>query len=252
LRLDERLQEHLCRSAAAGHDVVVVGPFTVVLDPADDAPFRNSANPAPGAPGAAQAMGALRAAFAERGRVPRLEFIASVAPALPATLRAAGFAEEARMPLMTCTPELLAAPAPVPGLTLETQTAATPDDGLRAAQRVQAEAFGHALRDGPSRRRRWLAGGGLGVLARIDGAPAGTAMADPPHDGCTELTGIATLPAFRRRGVAVAVTAACAELAFAAGAELAFLTPGDAQASRIYARAGFGPELTMLAYAASG
>ena len=70
-----------------------------------------------------------------------------------------------------------------------------------------------------------------------------------PADGLSELAGIGTVPAFRRRGIAAALTAALAAEAFARGVELAFLTPGDDDTRRVYERAGFEATSTVLAYA---
>lgn len=53
-----------------------------------------------------------------------------------------------------------------------------------------------------------------------------------------EVTGVATLPAMRRRGLAGAVTHALAQHAFAAGARLVFLA-ADPAAVRVYERIGF-------------
>ena len=63
-----------------------------------------------------------------------------------------------------------------------------------------------------------------------------------------ELGGIATLPAYRRRGLAGAVTARLAEEAFARGIAGVFLTPGDDGAERVYANAGFAPVTTLVSW----
>jgi predicted GNAT family acetyltransferase len=56
------------------------------------------------------------------------------------------------------------------------------------------------------------------------------------------------LERFRRRGIAAALTAAVAGEAFAEGAELCFLTPGDEGAERVYARAGFARAGTTMVH----
>lgn len=55
----------------------------------------------------------------------------------------------------------------------------------------------------------------------------------------TELVGIGTLPSARRRGLAAAVTWHLAADALAAGAALVFLSAGDDDVARVYARLGF-------------
>ena len=65
-------------------------------------------------------------------------------------------------------------------------------------------------------------------------------------DGTSEVAGVATAEAWRRRGLAGVVTAAAARQAFAAGARLCVLSPGHEAAERVYARAGFRPGATIL------
>ena len=65
-------------------------------------------------------------------------------------------------------------------------------------------------------------------------------------DGASEVAGVATAEAFRRRGLAGLVTAAAARAAFACGARLCVLSPGTGEAQRVYARAGFRGAATML------
>jgi predicted GNAT family acetyltransferase len=60
------------------------------------------------------------------------------------------------------------------------------------------------------------------------------------------VAGVATAAAWRRRGLAGVVTAAAARAAFAAGARRCVLSPGGAEAQRVYARAGFRGTATML------
>jgi predicted GNAT family acetyltransferase len=70
-----------------------------------------------------------------------------------------------------------------------------------------------------------------------------------PLDWLTEIAGIGSLPEYRRRGLASALTARAAEDACAGGVEMAFLTAADACAGRVYERVGFVPCATGLAYA---
>jgi predicted GNAT family acetyltransferase len=84
------------------------------------------------------------------------------------------------------------------------------------------------------------------VLARVDGEPAGGGGCLEVRGGTTEVVGIGTLPRFRGRGVAAAVTARLVERAFAAGADLVVLTPDSEATGRIYARCGFSTCGEML------
>jgi GNAT superfamily N-acetyltransferase len=86
----------------------------------------------------------------------------------------------------------------------------------------------------------------LAVLARVDGEIIGGGMGLVIAEGTTELVGIAVAEPHRRQGIAGAVTAELARMAFDAGATSAFLTPGDDGAQRVYARAGFASTDVML------
>jgi predicted GNAT family acetyltransferase len=91
-------------------------------------------------------------------------------------------------------------------------------------------------------RQRWT------LLRRIAGQPVSAAAFTAPIDGLIELVGIATLPDFRRRGIATALTDYALRVAFASGVELACLSAADANAGRVYERVGFRSLATMLAY----
>ena len=91
-----------------------------------------------------------------------------------------------------------------------------------------------------SRRRqaRVAAGRPTVVAAYVDGQP----VARGGHtliDGVSEITGVATLPAFRRRGLGTAVTAALAGHAVRGGAELLWLSADDEAVARVYRQLGF-------------
>jgi predicted GNAT family acetyltransferase len=98
------------------------------------------------------------------------------------------------------------------------------------------------------RQRGRLAASAGSFLARLEGAPVAAADFTVPLDGFTELVGIATLPAYRRRGIASALTAAATETAFARGVRVAFLSAEDEHAGRVYERVGFRPFATALTY----
>jgi GNAT superfamily N-acetyltransferase len=237
------LQAFLRTSAQAGRAVLRIAPFTVTLDEGDPLRFLNYAIPDDGAQPDADAIGALRRAFCDRDRLPRLEWVEEAAPAVAPALAEQGMVEELRTPLMTCTPDdLVDAPSAVEGTTV----ADVGDGDLRDTAGVQRAAFGREPLGGgeapPDARRR----GGGAVLARVNGAPAAAATWSAVLDGASEVAGVATAEPFRRRGLAGVVTAAAARAAFAAGARLCVLSPGSDEAQRVYARAGFRGAATML------
>ncbi len=114
-------------------------------------------------------------------------------------------------------------------------------DALMAA----AEAFGDSPQppsaEAIAARRKLTAAGGAVALARevATGATAGSGVLTVPLAGVAEVTGIGTRPGHRRRGVAAAVVGLLVQRSLRNGADLVWLTPGDAAAERIYARVGF-------------
>lgn len=237
------LQGFLRSSARRGRRVIRTGPFTVTIHPDDPLRFLNYAVPDDGAQPGAAAIAALRQAFRSNERVPRLEWLEEAAPAVRPALAAAGMTQELRTPLMACGPEDLRDPvADVDGLAV----GAVGDGDLRDAANVQRVAFGDrplAPDEPPGDPRRR---GGGAVLVRVDGAPAATATWTAVVDGTSEVAGVATAAAWRRRGLAGVVTAAAARAAFAAGARVCVLSPGGDEAQRVYARAGFRETATLL------
>jgi ribosomal protein S18 acetylase RimI-like enzyme len=60
-----------------------------------------------------------------------------------------------------------------------------------------------------------------------------------PVGGVTEIVGVGTLPAARRRGLGAAVTAALVAAARGGGADVVFLSAGGDDIARVYGRLGF-------------
>jgi GNAT superfamily N-acetyltransferase len=247
--VDSTIQAYLRSVISSGtRDTERVGPFLAGFDRSSDHPYLSYAVPEDGAEPTAEDVAALRGAFERRGRVPRLEYLPSVAPAAQAPLLAGGFIVEGDLPLMTCAPGEAPDLAPPDGVEL---VLATSDEDLRAGGAVANAAFGEPGEPGPKdleRTRRFLHAGGLAVMARErdNGEAVGWGVYIAPRDGATELAGIGVAESHRRRGIAGAITARLAREAFSRGVTTAFLTPGDDGAERVYARAGFAPRTRML------
>lgn len=227
-----------------------VGSFNARFDPSSPNPFGNYAIPEPGARPSAADVAALVGAYEEQKRKPRLEYVPVSAPAVEPALLSAGFLEEDRPALMACMPGTERSSLPPKGIVLVTPSS---DDDLLALIDLQREAFGELTRAGAAdvaRMRSGIEGGAIAVLARKEstGEAVGGGVCTPLDAGVTEIAGIAVHPSFRRRGVASALTARLTADAFNRSATLAWLTPGDEDAQRIYARAGFHPigELLMI------
>jgi GNAT superfamily N-acetyltransferase len=241
--LSEKIQAYVRRNAAKNRDTERIGPFLATFNPDETNPFLNYAIPDAGARPAPADVAALVAAYETRGRVPRLEYLPGLAPAVEPVLLDAGFTVESRLPVMMCQRgEEVAQPVP-PGIDLlEPST----DEEIRGLLAAQHEAYGEPRPigdDAVASWRRYLADGGLLVLAR-DAAtrePAGGGVGDPVADGVSEFAGFGVIERYRRRGIAAAITYWLTRAAFAAGAEAVFLTPGGPAQERIYARAGFSP-----------
>ena len=77
------------------------------------------------------------------------------------------------------------------------------------------------------------------VAAAVEGGVALCAGQHQPVGAVSEIVGVGTLPAARRRGLGLAVTAALAADARSRGVRTVFLSAGDDDVARMYARAGF-------------
>jgi GNAT superfamily N-acetyltransferase len=231
MNVAERVQASIRSVNAASRAVLRTGAFTFYRHRDSDHPMLNYAVPDAGVSDWT-GIDALRRVFAAHGLTPRLEFVGECAPGLEGALAAAGFTLEGRFPVMTLPAHELRE-VPVPEGVVIARAVAGAD--ARALLEVAAEAFG----EDPPTEAEIGAYQGRGMLARADGEPAGAASRTDIAEGVSELAGIGVRGPFRRRGIAAALTAAAAADAFAAGAELCFLTPGDDGAERAYARAGF-------------
>jgi ribosomal protein S18 acetylase RimI-like enzyme len=225
-----------------------VGGFVVGFDPTTTSPYINYATPVPGAEPTDRDVTDLIAAFRERGLKPRLEFAPDAAPAVEPALRRAGFGTEAVHEYLVCTPGTLAVPAGR-GAALRVEAPAT-DEDYGAIDTALSEAFGGEWAPSPdsaARLRHTEEGGGAVRFVRApDGGCAGGALCSAPADGTAELAGVGTLPAYRGRGIAAAVTATLAETMFGRGARSVWLEYSGEGSRRVYERVGFRPGGTRL------
>ena len=238
-----RLQAFLRAAAAAGRTVVAAPPFLAFLDERDPLRYLNYAVPDGDVDPTLTEVDRLRRAFRERDRLPRFEWIEELAPRLAPALASSGMREELRTPLMACAPGDL---RPVPSVEGDPSIARVGPGDHRDLVAVQREAFGLAPLPAGEQPPDPRALGGDAVLARIAGEAVAVASRTAVVDGVAEIGGVATASAWRRRGLAGAVTRAAAKAAFDAGASLRVLSPGDASAQGVYARAGFRPVATIL------
>lgn len=236
---------HAYLRASAGERALRIGPFLALLDEHDSGRYFNYAVPDDGADPAAGAIAELVTAFRDRSRTPRLEYLPRACPAVEPALLAAGFTAEARVPILTCSPERAAAPV-VCGIEL---VLAESDDQLRHAAAVQAEAYGQpSTGHDVARLRHVLDRGGLVALAvdTYTGTGVGAGQCGPPHHGVSELAAVGVRQAYRRRGIAAAVTALLTQSGPTAGITTPFLMTLNEAEERIYHRVGYRREAEML------
>jgi GNAT superfamily N-acetyltransferase len=249
----DRIQDYLRHSAARQYESQPVPPFTVYFHPQDSLPYFNYAIPDAHAAGEPEvALATLGEAFCSRQRRPRFEFIADCFPDLPAILDDAGYIQEARQVLMVCTAETLTPAPSKAGLTVQRLGEGSLLDDVRDMLSVQARGFDPesdgAVTEYEAQCYLQGMGEGAAFLARLTEQPAGAGMYTTPWQGLVELVGVATLPFFRRRGIATTLVGEATRDALARGADAVCLVAADEGAGQMYERVGFRPVGTMLAY----
>jgi GNAT superfamily N-acetyltransferase len=230
------------RTAASRGPGGRIGPFTVSIDPHSDDPMRNFAVPDQGAHPTADDISALTAFFRRGQRIPRLEYIEDSAPRAWPALAAEGFTLECRPPVMISTPDTRLTPRSPAGTIVRL---AASDSDLAAAATVQHDAYQLPRPPGPhdtARLARLIQRGGFVTIAvdEVSGIVAGTGLIDTvgacPAVG--ELAAVGVLTAFRRRGIASAISAHLARIAHSHGIGLIFLE-AEPEEEQIYRRTGF-------------
>lgn len=251
VHLIDRIQDYLRHAATISYEAVDVEPFTAFFHRSDDLIFFNYAIPDHDITGdVSEPIAELRAAFREYGRRPRWEYVEQFAPNLGPALLAAGFEEDARLQLMTCTDDTLV-DVPLPaGMELVEVTSQSPREDIYDYKLTQQRGFNPLADTVPSDAD--IADfidtrtGNVSFLARVDGKAVCAGGYSAPYDGVCEIVGIATLTPYRRQGFASVLTAHITRTAFERGVEIACLTAGDANAGRVYERLGFTPTATTL------
>ena len=182
-----------------------------------------------------------------------IQFLDSYAPSLDAILRNNDFVETERLPALTCSPATLRLPPSVTNVRIEIQDSATPLDAIMGGLYANAKGFDASaplptIAEAEDFRRSLVTS--RAATAWLHEQPIGAGMFLEVQDGVTELVGIATLEAFRRRGVAAQLTAALTRTAFEHGVTLAFLTAASETAARVYTRVGYEPAGWLRSYRA--
>lgn len=244
LKRIEAYYDAVPRSSARAEEF---GPLTLFVREGEGWPFY--ARPASGHEGEVPvaAVERVRARQRELGVPEAFEWVAETAPGLRAAVEASGLTVHEH-PLMV----LEGAPPAVPepeGVAVRMVDAGDP--GLESAVAAPYAAFGFPPEPGTAERTAARITAGLTRLAAAfeSGAEGGSALAAGQHQpvgGVSEVVGVGTVPAARRRGLGLAVTAVLAADARARGAELVFLSASDADVARLYGRLGFRTVATAL------
>lgn len=253
----ERYYDAAPRSSARAEDF---GPLTLFVR--EGAGWHYYARPALGHAGPVTAadVDQVRARQRELGAPEAFEWVAEVSPGLRAAVEESGLAVHEH-PLMVLDPEapaaephplvrvlgpddpLLHAALVVPQLAFAAPgTGVGPAGPAELAARITAQAGDGRAGQVAGRIR---AGHSAMAAAIEDGLPLCSGMHNPVGP-VTEIVGVGTLPAARRRGLGRAVTAALVADARARGAATVFLSAGDADVARMYATLGFRPAGTAL------
>lgn len=232
-------------------DVEEVGPFTLFLSHGG---FPFYARPRLGGsdPIRPQDVTAVRDRQVELGVPESIEWVHQSTPSLLGAARAAGM-HVAECPLLVLAQD---PPEPDPAAAVRVLSADDPDLGLvRAAIDVGFANAGtargtasvaerdervDAVADAVERVAALIAAD-LSVLVGAfdtDAGPVGGGSHNPRGD-VTEVVGVGVLPAYRRRGLAAAITARLARNALDGGVRTVFCSAEDEDVARVYGSVGF-------------
>ncbi|MCP3141239.1 GNAT family N-acetyltransferase [Pyxidicoccus xibeiensis] len=253
MTLVERLQESMRQSARERYTVVPVPPFTAYFHPFDAMVYMNYAIPdGPVTGDTRESLRRLRAEFEARQRVPRFEYVDALAPELAGMLRDAGYKQEAEARLMVCTRDTYVPMQSPEGLTFSVLSPGSPREEMRDFCVTTRQGFhpGETPVVSDEEVTKTLADlkDGRAFLVRMDGRPVAGALFSPPHDGTSELAGVATLQEWRGRGIGAALVSRAAGEAFTQGVEVLYLSVISEEAGRLYERVGFRFVTRMLFY----
>lgn len=254
----DRLEEYYDSVPRPGARVEDHGPLTLFVREGKGWPFY--ARPARGWSGPLDAADVqkVRARQRELGIPESFEWVAETTPTLRAAVEESGLVVHEH-PLMVLDPSTPAVPVaelsggiavrivgaddPILSSALAVPHLAFAEPGTRvgrAGTPQLAEAVDARVADGSVERAILRIRAGLTVVAAaVEDGSALSAGQHQPLAGVSEIVGVGTLPAARRRGLALAVTAALVADARSRGAATVFLSAGDDDVARSYGRLGF-------------
>jgi ribosomal protein S18 acetylase RimI-like enzyme len=235
------------RGSRKANELPRVGPFALLLTDVTRLRYLNYGIPDDGADPDDAAVASLVAAFHAADRLPRVEFLPSVAPSLEPVLASHGWVVEDRLPLMTCTTRTVRDVSLPDGVRVQ-----PPSDDVELLEMARLQ---HDVFDDPepvddrtvARLRGSLNRGALALVCVDDMSRriVGASQSGVPAGGATEIVGVAVAESHRRRGLAATMVSMLTRRAFAAGLTTVFLeaAPG---ADGAYRNAGFARTSTSV------
>jgi ribosomal protein S18 acetylase RimI-like enzyme len=247
-----RLADNLAAVGARDRLTLELPPFRAFLSPGAADDMMSFAMPVVGDADWGAGIAPLCAAFVERERAVRVEHFAELQPGLAEALDRAGLdrlsAQQAmalrpgwlrrrRLPracrvryLDPGRPALIAALMSLQQIAFDLPESTREDEDWRAF-------LDRAVADGTM----------LGAMVMVDGVAVACAGLQI-GGGAAELTGVATRPGWRRRGLASALCGEALAGFFAQGYDLAWLSAADTVAGAVYRRIGFRQVGTLVTH----
>ena len=234
------------------HEIVPISPFTLHF-PKSETPVSDSyALPTEPITGdITEAVAEVTAVFRERGVTPRIQYLDAFCPTLTAVIEQAGYQQEKSSMMLMCTPETYRPAPTMPGLNTLILSENSSLDDLVSGIETHVLGFDpeeRVLRDTDAEMFRQTLITSRAFILRMEDEPVTTGMFTAVHNGVTEIMGISTLPAYRRRGFAAYLTSYMAQIAFARQVDLVFLITPDDETTAVYQRVGFQPRALQLTY----
>jgi ribosomal protein S18 acetylase RimI-like enzyme len=233
VQLLRQVQETIAAANYPNREIIEQPPFRVFLNKKLNVLYVNYAIPLAVSVQPLADLRELVSTFRANNRVPRLEFARELSPELQKPLQEMGFTKEQSLPMMACTRSMF---QPRHSTLLIKELG--PRDDVRLYYRTANKAFDMQWPISETPIAKEDADKDTGELhiaiAYVDGEPAGCACLGPS----AELSGVATVPEFRRRGIAAAVSSFLLEEHFRSN-ELAWLAADDAAAEALYRSIGF-------------
>ena len=187
--------------------------------------------------------------FKFRGLKPRIEFLAEYSPSLIQELPSYNFFEEMRMPLVCCQSDKFHEIAVPTSITTKEITNQSSLSEVKDILVIQRECFGHSVpmtEDSLMAYRESLKISPF--LAFLDGKPVAVVFLGPLYGGISEVIGLATMPSFRRKGIATSLLAKVFRRAFDNGIDLLFGSAGSEYSFRASMKIGSFPCATLVGY----